>query len=162
MGIIKQQWNKITGQKDAIQLLKEDHQEVDKLFKQFESAKDETDKQKILRKVCEELIVHARIEEDLFYPAVRQVLDAKDVMDEAEVEHQSLKQLIAELGAMQPKDDLYDAKVMVLSEYVKHHVKEEQDEMFPKVEKADIDLNALGEELYLLKQDLKKQLASHA
>lgn len=142
----------------ATDLLRHDHREVERLLKQFESAGGEDAQREIVNTVCTELLVHTQIEEDLFYPAVRQAIDAQDTMDEAEVEHASVKQLIAELGRMKPGDNLYDAKVMVLSEYVKHHVKEEEDEMFPMVEKSEIDLEALGEELALLKQDLKQEL----
>ncbi|MGH8769910.1 MAG: hemerythrin domain-containing protein, partial [Burkholderiales bacterium] len=107
---------------DAIAMLREDHENVQALFKKFELAKDGKTKQNIVRTACEELIVHAQIEEEIFYPAVREAIGEDDLVDEAEVEHASAKQLIAELGAKQPNEPLYDAKFTVLGEYVKHHV----------------------------------------
>jgi hemerythrin-like domain-containing protein len=98
------------------------------------------------------------VEEELFYPAVRDAIDADDLLDEAEVEHASAKQLITELAAMQPGDDLYDAKFTVLGEYVKHHVDEEEHEIFPKAKKAKIDLEALGDDLRTRKQELRDEL----
>lgn len=135
-------------QQDAIALLKSDHDAVDKLFKQYESRKDKTapdEKQALAEKICLELTVHAIIEEEIFYPAVRDAVKAIDgMLDEAEVEHGSLKRLMAAIRNSEPKDDLYDAHVKVLGEYVKHHVEEEHEEMFPKVKKSKLDLIELG------------------
>ena len=146
---------------DAIALLKEDHATVTALFEQFEKAgKGAKEKKlKLARTICNELKVHAQIEEEIFYPAVRAVLPKeKDLLDEADVEHQGAKRLIAELDAMQPDDDLFDAKVTVLSEYIKHHVKEEHTEMFPKVKKSKIDLRELGMRLAFRKGELVQQM----
>jgi len=123
---------------DAIKLLTKDHREVETLFKKFESAKDNNDeKADIVAHICEALTVHAEIEEEMFYPAARDALGEKgeDLLDEAEVEHASIKSLVAELEEAEPDDDLYDAKVKVLTEYVKHHFKEEEGEMFPRSRK---------------------------
>src|SRR6185436_10788216 len=121
---------------DALDLLKQDHDAVDKLFKRFEKlGEDEQGKEDCVSQICEALTIHASIEEEIFYPAVREKLaDGEDVMDKAEVEHEGVKRLVSELEDLSPGDDLYDAKVTVLGEYVKHHVREEEDEMFPKVQ----------------------------
>jgi len=144
---------------NAVEILKQDHDEVEKLFDQYEDAKDEDNaelKAEIVAAVCKALTIHAQIEEELFYPAMRrQEEDASDLVDEAAVEHQTLKNLVAELLVAAPGDDLYDAKVKVLSEYVKHHVKEEEGEMFPMARKADMDLDALGKKLRERKGELE-------
>jgi hemerythrin-like domain-containing protein len=137
---------------NAIDLLKRDHADVTAMFKDFESRKDEMrrgEKESLVASICEALAVHATIEEELFYPAVRRALgeDAKDLVDEAAVEHQTLKDIIARLEAAPTSDPLYDAGVKVLSEYVQHHVKEEENELFPKVKSSDLDLDALGEKM---------------
>jgi hemerythrin superfamily protein len=141
----------------ALEVLKKDHDEAEKLFDQFEDAKDESNtelKAQIVAAVCKALTIHARIEEEIFYPAMRREQDAQDLVDEAAVEHQTLKSLVAELEGATPDDELYDAKVKVLSEYVKHHVKEEEGELFPLARKADVDLDALGRELLARKDAL--------
>ena len=144
---------------NAVEILEQDHDEVEKLFDQYEDAKDEDNselKAEIVAAVCKALTIHAQIEEELFYPAMRrQEEDASDLVDEAAVEHQTLKNLVAELLDATPGDDLYDAKVKVLSEYVKHHVKEEEGEMFPMARKADMDLDALGKKLRERKGELE-------
>ena len=145
-----------TNQQDAIAILKEDHQTVDKLFKGFEKltkAQSDEGKAEIVQQICTELTIHAHIEETIFYPAVREAIDDEDLLDEAEVEHAGIKDLIAQLESMQPGEDLYDARVTVLGEYVRHHVEEEETEMFPKAKKAKIDLAGLGEELANAKQE---------
>lgn len=144
----------------AVEVLKQDHDEVEKLFDQFEDAKDESNPElqaQIVAAVCKALTIHAQIEEEIFYPAMRREDDAQDLVDEAAVEHQTLKNLVAELTAATPDDDLYDAKVKVLSEYVKHHVKEEEGELFPLARKADLDLETLGRELLARKEALAAQ-----
>ena len=145
--------------KDAIALLKADHRKVEELFEEYESSKDEAEddaKAELVAKICLELTIHATLEEEIFYPAAREALDEEDadMLDEAEVEHTSVKVLIADLAEMQPSDQLYDAKVKVLSEYVKHHVQEEEGEIFPSVRESEVDLAALGEEVTTRKQEL--------
>ena len=142
---------------DAIALLRTDHKLVTELFEKFEKMKqDSPQKKALVERICNELTVHTPIEEEIFYPAAREALKQKgeDLLDEAEVEHASAKELIAQLRGMNPGEHLYDAKVTVLSEYIKHHVKEEQNEMFPRVKKTSLDLKALGEQLVERKQEL--------
>jgi hemerythrin superfamily protein len=136
---------------DAVELLTQDHKEVKKLFKAYEKlVKDEaagSEKQELANQICMMLTVHTTIEEEIFYPAAREALPEQDLLDEAVVEHASAKSLIEQIQSMSPKDDLYDAKVTVLGEYIDHHVKEEETELFPKVKKAKLDLEQLGEEM---------------
>lgn len=148
---------------DAIKLLIADHRMVTELFDEFEKMKDKGDedeeaKQLLVETACAALTIHAQIEEEIFYPAARDAIDDMDLLDEAEVEHASAKQLISELSAMQPGDDLYDAKFTVLGEYVKHHIEEEEKELFAKVKKSDMDLDDLGEELMQRKLALHEEL----
>ncbi|WP_338760615.1 hemerythrin domain-containing protein [Massilia sp. METH4] len=143
--------------RDAVALLKQDHDEVKAMFKQYEELGDRafTSKQKLAEKICLELTKHAIAEEEIFYPAVRaDAEEADDLVDEATVEHASAKDLIAQIHAMDPHDDLYDAKVKVLGEYIDHHVKEEEEEMFPKAKEAGIDLVALGEQIQARKDEI--------
>jgi len=143
---------------DAIKLLKADHEEVTRLFEQYEKVKekDEQKKSDLIDQICTALTVHAQIEEEIFYPAARNALEEKgeDLLDEAEVEHGTIKALVEQLENMHPDDELCDAKVKVLGEYVKHHVKEEEGQIFPQIKKSDADLDALGEELAERKKDL--------
>lgn len=145
--------------KDAVSILTEDHRKVKKMFTDFDklmkSEGKEEEKGILVAKICEELNVHTQIEEEIFYPAVRAAIDDDDLMDEADVEHAGAKDLIAQLEDMEPGDDHYDAKVTVLGENVDHHVKEEQDEMFPKAKKAKLDLAALGAKMLARKQALQ-------
>ncbi|HET9160794.1 MAG TPA: hemerythrin domain-containing protein [Caulobacteraceae bacterium] len=146
-----------TRSQDAIALLKADHKEVDQMFKQFESAKADSRKQTLVAKIVMALKVHTQIEEEIFYPACRGEID-DDMLDEAKVEHQSAKDLIAQIEGMQVGEELYDAKVTVLGEYIRHHVKEEEGEMFPEVRKTDLDLKALGEQLKARRAELEQQM----
>ena len=145
-----------TKSQDAIAMLVADHEKVKSLFEQFEGLSDRSkaSKKKIADEICMELTVHAEVEEQVFYPAVRNPIKDEDLMDEAVVEHASAKELIAQILEMDPGEDLYDAKVKVLSEQIEHHVKEEEDEMFPKVRKSKVDLVALGEEMEAFKMKL--------
>ncbi len=147
-------------QQNAIELLKNDHQEVAQLFEQLEKAGDGSVKKSgIVEKICRALKVHAEIEEEIFYPAAYGALDEanEQIMDEAEVEHSSIGSLVEQLEGARPGDELYDAKVKVLMEYVKHHVKEEEGKMFPKVKKTGLDLDDLGSELASRKAELMAQ-----
>jgi hemerythrin superfamily protein len=146
-----------TKSQDAIALLKEDHRAVEKLFKEFESAKGEGRKETLARKICLELTIHTKIEEEIFYPACQGKVD-EDLLKEAFVEHDSAKLLVAEIEAGSGQsDDYFDAKVQVLSEQVEHHVEEEEKELFPEVRKAEIDLKGLGEQLAERKKELMKE-----
>ena len=139
---------------DAIRLLKEDHRQVQGWFKEFEKTEADDEKQQLADRICLALTVHARIEEEIFYPAARGTIDDDDLIDEAQVEHASAKQLIAEIEGMKVGDALFDAKVKVLGEYINHHVQEEEKEMFPEARDADLDLKALGEQLARRKEEL--------
>lgn len=146
---------------DAIALLKQDHREVEAMFEQYEQLDSNAEKAKLAAKICVALTMHAQIEEELLYPPAHEEIE-EDLVDEAIVEHDSAKQLIAEIEAMTPRDHLYDAKVKVLSEYVKHHVKEEENEMFPQLKSSGIDLEELGEQLMLRKAELLTQMGGRA
>ena len=145
---------------DAISLLKADHRKVEELFEKYESARSK--KADIARKICMELTIHTMIEEEIFYPACREAGIESDMMDEANVEHDGAKTLIAELEAGSPEDEFYDAKVKVLSEEIKHHVKEEEQRggMFSSAREADLDLEALGEQMATRKEELMAQFES--
>ena len=145
-----------TKSKDAIALLKEDHRTVEDLFAQFEKATGDGRKQKIAEQICLELSVHATIEEEIFYPACEGKIE-EDLLKEAYVEHDGAKVLIAEIEAGGPGDEFYDAKVKVLQEQIEHHVEEEEkrlEGMFAQARKADLDLDALGEQLAARKEEL--------
>ena len=148
---------KQTEKADAIDLLIADHKAVQKLFKDFAKIKEsgsDDEKEAIVLDACEALTIHTTIEEEIFYPAVRKAIDDADLMDEATVEHAGAKDLIAQLEGMSPGDELYDAKFTVLAEQVNHHVKEEQEEMFPLVRKSKLDTEAVGRKLLQRKKEL--------
>jgi len=141
---------------NALAVLRADHARVEELFARFEKLKSNgPQKAHLVERICDELEMHARVEEELFYPSVRPSIGDEDLMDEAAVEHDSVKTLIEHLRSMKPGDAKYDATVTVLREYVKHHVREEQDEMFPKVKLMDLDLVALGRAIKTRKRQLK-------
>ncbi len=145
---------------NAITLLKQDHKAVSELADQFERARPPRKKQ-IATAICQALTVHATIEEELFYPAVREVADEEleGMLNEALVEHASVKDLVSQIEALlggQDDESMFEAKVKVLTEYVKHHVREEEREMFPLVRDADLDLKALGEQLARRKAELEE------
>jgi hypothetical protein len=142
---------------DAIALLKADHRKVEGLFEKYESARGR--KAEIAKQICMELVIHTMIEEEIFYPACREAGVESDMMDEANVEHDGAKTLIAELENGSPDDDFYDAKVKVLSEEIKHHVKEEEQRggIFTEAKKAELDLDGLGERMAARKKELKAQ-----
>ncbi len=142
---------------DGTQLLEHDHREVEGMLERFEQADDAATKAELADKICLALTVHTEIEEKLLYPQARRQIDDADLLDEAEVEHASAKQMIAELQGMTPRDRLFDAKVTVRGEYVKHHVKDEETELFPKVRDSGMDLAKLGEELMQQKMSLLKK-----
>jgi len=143
----------------AIEMLKEDHAKVKKAFKEFESM-DRSDTEacrQIVQTVCEDLKVHTTLEEEIFYPAVREAIEDEDLMNEASVEHETAKMLIEQLENMEPDDPNYYATFTVLGEYVMHHVKEEEGEMFPEAKKTDLDMEALGERMQERKGELTSQ-----
>lgn len=145
-----------TKAKNAVALLKEDHRTVEDLFAQFEKASGEGRKQKLATKICLELSVHAKIEEEIFYPACDGKVE-EDLLKEAYVEHDGAKRLVAEIMAGEPSDEFYDAKVTVLQEQVEHHVEEEEkrlEGLFAQARKAGLDMDALGERLAARKTEL--------
>ena len=131
----------------ATELLREDHRKVKGLFDEFESTEEADAKRRLCEKTLIELTVHAKLEEELFYPAARKQLQDEDLMDEADEEHHVAKLLIGELASMTPSDKHYDAKYSVLAESVRHHIKEEEEEILPKIEKSGFDLETLGQEM---------------
>src|SRR5919199_1960286 len=143
---------------DAIQLLTQDHREVEALFEKFEKAGSDGSKEKLARQICTELKIHTMIEEEIFYPALRGKVEDDD-LDEALVEHDGAKVLVNDIEAAEPSDDFYDAKVKVLQEEIEHHVKEEERQsgnLFSQARKADVDLAALGEQMAARKAELKQ------
>jgi hypothetical protein len=135
------------GSVSAIDLLEEDHQQVDGFFEEYENLQDASEKESIALKICLALTVHTQIEEEIFYPAARKAIERAELIDEAIVEHASAKQLIAEIEDMEAGDELYDAKVKVLGEQVRHHVEEEEDKLFPEIKSSELDLEALGKKM---------------
>jgi len=140
--------------KDAISLLEADHREVEGYFDQFESAGGGAEKKALADQICLALKVHAQIEEELFYPAARDKTGDGDLIDEAVVEHAGAKILVAQIEAMQPGQDLYDAKVKVLGEQIRHHVREEEEELFPEVRGTGLNLETLGVKMAARKAEL--------
>jgi hemerythrin superfamily protein len=154
-----------TEKTDAIKLLTEDHKEVKKLFDDYkklcEAEAPAEERQALANQICSMLTVHAALEEELFYPLAREALaDEADLIDEATVEHSTAKDLIAQIESSTPDEPLYDAKVTVLGEYIQHHVKEEEGEIFPKIKKTELDLAVLGTEMAERKQALSATAAS--
>ena len=151
-----------TVKHDVIVLLKNDHAEVKKLFKQFDKLvkkEDTRGKVQVANKVCAELIAHTIAEEEIFYPGARAVTGDVDMLNEAIIEHDSAKDLISQIQAMNPEDEMYDAKVTVLGEYINHHVEEEETEMFPEVrESKELDLRELAVKFTARKEEILKQL----
>lgn len=146
---------------DALEMLKHDHREVETLFKEYERLADGDDiaaKEAVATEICEKLTVHAQIEEEVFYPAARQVLDQPELIDEAEEEHANAKQLISELEEMSPEDDAYDATVKSLSDAIAHHVDEEESEMFPKLKEAGMETETVGEQMAERKGEILDEL----
>lgn len=144
---------------DAIAMLKADHRKVEDLFEQFEKARDTARKQTIATQICNELKIHTTIEEELFYPAFRGKIE-DDTLDEAYVEHDGAKVLVNDIMAASPDEDFYDAKVKVLSEEIKHHVREEEmpsDGMFAQCRQTDVDLVELRDRMMARKMELMQQ-----
>jgi len=140
----------------AIEMLKEDHEKVKKAFKEFEKLdrEDTEAAQQLVQTVCEDLKVHTTLEEEIFYPAAREALEDEDIMNEAQVEHETAKMLIEQLENMGADDPNYHATFTVLGEYVQHHIKEEEGEMFPQVKKTELDLEELGARMKSRKEEL--------
>ncbi|HEY1266923.1 MAG TPA: hemerythrin domain-containing protein [Candidatus Binatia bacterium] len=148
------------GEPDAVALLEQDHKKVKALFKEFEDAEDGRTKKRIVTTTIRELIVHATVEEEIFYPAIRGAVE-EDKVDEAEEEHHVMELLIGELQKMKPSDERYDAKFTVLAESVKHHMEEEESEVFPEA-KDKIDGRALGATMAERKAELEQRNGNRA
>ena len=143
---------------NAIEMLKADHRKVEDLFEKYEKSRSK--KGEIAKKICLELIVHTMLEEEIFYPACREVGVEEDKMDEADVEHDGAKVLISELQQGSPDDDYYDAKVKVLSEEIKHHVKEEEmrDGVFAQAKANGVNLDAVGQDMAARKKEILAEM----
>lgn len=155
-----------TNQKpDAIAQLKEDHRKVEKLFESFKKARDAARKQALVQEICTELSIHATIEEEIFYPTCKGKIEDEDLLEESYVEHDGAKVLIAELLDSEPDAEFYDAKVTVLSEMIKHHVKEEEkrsEGLFAQAKEAGLDIEELGRRLQERKQALMEEFKGGA
>jgi hemerythrin superfamily protein len=144
----------------AVALLKADHREVERLFKQLEKTREGSRKQQLADKICLELRVHTRIEEELFYPAARDFLKDDEIVNVSLVEHQAVKDLIKKIETTPTSDAMYDAKLSVLKEMVEHHVEEEEKTLFPKLQKTDMDLEAVGGRLMTRKSELMEKFGA--
>ena len=152
-----------TGKMDAIALLKQDHRTVEELFAEFEKASGDGRKRNLAEKICLELSVHAQIEEEIFYPACEGKVE-EDLLKEAYVEHDGAKLLINEILGGGPSDEFYDSKVKVLSEEIEHHVEEEEkrlEGLFAQARKAELDMDALGEQLAARKLELTREFETN-
>lgn len=151
---------------DALTLLKADHDKVKSLFREFDDLRgnDGEDERKgeLVDEICYELTVHTMIEDEIFYPVLRSVIDDDDMMDEADVEHAGARELISQLEVMYPGDDHYDATVTVLGEEIAHHIDKEESDMFDCARRAGLDLDELGEQLAARKEELDEDLSSPA
>lgn len=145
--------------RDALSMLRQDHEAVSQLFADYDQARTVSRKKALVAEIGAALSVHMQIEEEMFYPAVKDVLKNKLLLPEAKVEHAGLKDLLAQIEGVEPGEPSFDAKVKVLSEYVEHHVKEEQDEMFPKIRSSSLDTIELGDRMLARREDLLAQAA---
>lgn len=151
---------------DALELLSSDHDRIQRLFENYSelvvAESDDADRQQVVEEICQLLTVHGHIEDEFFYPAARRVLDDEDLVDEAQIEHDGMRELIEELQSMRPFDELYDDRVRLLEESVGHHVQEEESELFPLVRDAGLDLESLGEQMAARREDLLAELGEAA
>jgi hemerythrin superfamily protein len=145
--------------RDALELLEEDHRKVEELFDEYdEMAGNKKRCSELARQICNELTMHTKLEEEIFYPRAREATKDNELIDEAIVEHDSVKHLIEEIEGMEPGEDLFDARVRVLEEMVKRHIQEEEEELFPELTSAGMDTEAVGKELADRKQELMAEL----
>ena len=148
--------------RNAFDVLEEDHREVEEWFDEYDELKDsdEDRKAELAEKICLALKVHAQIEEEIFYPQARETSQDNDLIDEAVVEHSTVKNLIGEIEEMEVGEELYDAKIRVLGEMVKQHIKEEEEELFPELQSTKMDLDAVGKKLAERKQELMAEMSA--
>jgi hemerythrin superfamily protein len=146
--------------RNAFDVLEEDHREVEEWFDEYDELKDSDEDRKadLAEKICLALKVHAQIEEEIFYPQARAASQDDDLLDEAVVEHSTVKNLIGEIEAMEVGEELYDAKIRVLSEMVKQHIKEEEEELFPELQSTKMDLDTVGKELAERRKELMMEI----
>jgi hemerythrin superfamily protein len=143
---------------EAVAMLKRDHRTVEKLFRDFEKSKDDNQKMELAQQIIMELRIHTTLEEEILYPASREWVKDEEMVNEAEVEHQAAKDLMAQIEKMKPADQYFDAKVSVLKEMIQHHVEEEEKEYFPQLEKTDMDLKAIGQQMTMRKEALMGEM----
>ena len=148
--------------RSAFDVLEEDHREVEEWFDEYDELKDSDEGRKgeLAEKICLALKVHAQIEEEIFYPRAREATKDDDLLDEAIVEHATVKNMIAEIEEMDVGEELYDAKIRVLGEMVKRHIREEEEELFPELQSAKMDLDAVGKELAERKEELMSEMSA--
>jgi len=148
--------------RNAFDVLEEDHREVEEWFDEYDELKDSDEGRKgeLAEKICLALKVHAQIEEEIFYPRAREATKDDDLLDEAIVEHATVKNMIAEIEEMDVGEELYDAKIRVLGEMVKRHIREEEEELFPELQSAKMDLDAVGKELAERKEELMSEMSA--
>ena len=149
-------------QVNAFDLLEQDHREVEEWFDEYDELKNnhENRKAELAEKICLALKVHAQLEEEIFYPRAREATKDDDLIDESLVEHATVKNLISEIEEMEAGEELYDAKIRVLGEMVKHHIREEEEELFPELQSAKMDLDELGKELAQHKEELMSEMSA--
>jgi hemerythrin superfamily protein len=140
---------------NATQLIRQDHKKVEGLFKKFQQTKGAQAKRRLAENAMAELEVHAALEEEIFYPAVKKEVEDGSMVQEAMEEHQTVKQLISELKGMDEADEEFESQFSQLVENVQHHVEEEENEMLPKVEESELDLNSLGQQMSQRKQEMQ-------
>lgn len=143
---------------NALDFLERDHREVEKLFDQFDELDDDKKKEQVARKLCMMLTIHAQIEKEIFYPAVREATKDDDLIDEALVEHESAKHLIEQIEEMEVGDEMFDARIQVLEEQMKRHIMEEEEELFPEVSDTKMNLDEIGERMARRKPELMKEI----
>ncbi len=143
---------------DALNLLKADHRKVEQLFGQFEKARDDGRREQTARQICMELKIHTQIEEEIFYPACRELLEDDEIVNESLVEHRAAKDLIEQIEGMTVTDEMLDAKMKVLQEQIEHHVQEEEKELFPQLQKTEMDGKQLGQQLKMRKEGLMEEM----
>jgi hemerythrin-like domain-containing protein len=146
----------------ALELLEQDHREVEEWFDEYDELQEDDDKAELAEKICLALKVHTKIEEEIFYPQARKATKDNDLLDEAIVEHASAKRLIEEIESMEVGEDLYDAKMRVLGEQIKQHIREEEEELFPEIESAKMDVEAVGKQMAARKDELMSELHGEA
>lgn len=146
--------------KNAFEVLEQDHREVEEWLDEYDELDDKDKRRKadLSKKICQALTTHAQIEEEIFYPRAREATGDDDLIDEAVVEHATVKTLIGEIEEMEPGEELYDAKIRVLGEMVKRHIREEEEELFPELQSTKMDLDAVGKELAERKQELMAEM----